>query len=189
MASDEPGNSALEGRWERVRATASLGKAQMGVSDYFAELYVAGRFADAGWNIYFPHRDKGFDFIISKPHAEVGQLIRPVQVKGKYPMNEKRDKSVYGYIGRLTQTHPEMVLAIPFFSKQQASVHSCVAYMPLVLIRNHPRGFRCEPASFRGASAVPRRDYMRFFDDGGLALLEDLSWKDSAISDRARRPA
>lgn len=40
----------------------------MEVSDYFAELYVAGRLADAGWNVYFPHRDKGFDFIISNPH-------------------------------------------------------------------------------------------------------------------------
>ena len=36
------------------------------VSDYFAELHVAGRLADAGWDIYFPHRDKGFDFVISK---------------------------------------------------------------------------------------------------------------------------
>ena len=26
---------------------------QMAVSDYFAELYVAGRFADAGWNVFF----------------------------------------------------------------------------------------------------------------------------------------
>jgi hypothetical protein len=49
------------------------------VHDYFAELYVAGRFADAGWNVYFLHRDAGFDFIVSKPHfivskphAEVG---------------------------------------------------------------------------------------------------------------------
>jgi hypothetical protein len=157
----------------------------MEVSDYFAELYVAGRFADAGWNVYFPHRDKGFDFIISKPHAEVGQLIRPVQVKGKYPTDEKGDKTVYGYIGRLTQTHPEMVLAIPFFSKQQACIPSCVAYMPLALIRKHQRGFRCEPASFRGGCAVPRRDYMKFFDDGGLALLENLNWKASAIKDRA----
>jgi hypothetical protein len=157
----------------------------MEVSDYFAELYVAGRFADAGWNVYFPHRDKGFDFIISKPHPEVGQVIRPVQVKGKYPTNKKGDKSVYGYIGRLTQTHPEMVLAIPFFSKQQGSVPGCVAYIPLSLIRKHQRGFRCEPASFRSAAAIPRRDYMKFFDDGGLALLENLNWKDSAISGRA----
>jgi len=26
--------------------------------DYFAELFVAGRFAEAGWNVYFPHRDE-----------------------------------------------------------------------------------------------------------------------------------
>ncbi len=48
------------------------------VHDYFAELYVAGCFADAGWNVYFPHRDAGFDFIVSRPHPDIGQLIRPV---------------------------------------------------------------------------------------------------------------
>ena len=53
-------------------------------SDYFAELYVAGRFADAGWNVYFPHRDQGFDFVISKVIG-VDTVLRPVQVKGKYP--------------------------------------------------------------------------------------------------------
>lgn len=156
----------------------------MAVSDYFAELYVAGRFADAGWNVYFPHRDKGFDFIVSKPHAQVGQLIRPVQVKGKYPTEEKGDKTVYGYIGRLTQTHPEMVLAIPFFSNQQASVPSCVAYLPFALIREHSRGYRCQPASFSRGRAEPRRDYKKFFDGSGLALLERLEWKNSTVTDR-----
>ena len=34
--------------------------------DYFAELYVAGIFGDAGWAVYFPKRDVGFDFVISK---------------------------------------------------------------------------------------------------------------------------
>ena len=33
----------------------------MKVSDFFAKLYVAGRFADAGWNVYFPRRDRGED--------------------------------------------------------------------------------------------------------------------------------
>jgi hypothetical protein len=32
--------------------------------DYFAELYVAGLMANAGWNVYFPHRDRGLDFIV-----------------------------------------------------------------------------------------------------------------------------
>ncbi len=84
----------------------------MKIKDYFAELYVAGRLADAGWNIYFPHRDEGFDFVISKFVGDV-PLLRPVQVKGKYPTGEKGDKLKYGYVGKLTQTHPEMVLAIP----------------------------------------------------------------------------
>src|SRR5947209_1336736 len=52
--------------------------------DYFAEMYVAGILADNGWNIYFPRRDKGFDFIITKPIGDE-IIVRPVQVKGKYP--------------------------------------------------------------------------------------------------------
>jgi hypothetical protein len=62
----------------------------MTVSDYFAELYVAGKFADEGWNVYFPHRDKGFDFIVSKANSSGIQMLRPVQVKGKYPTSPKK---------------------------------------------------------------------------------------------------
>jgi hypothetical protein len=134
----------------------------MKIKDYFAELYVAGKLADAGWNIYFPHRDEGFDFVISKFVGEV-PLLRPVQVKGKYPTVEKGDKVVYGYVGKLTQTHPEMVLAIPYFSGA-ASVPCCVAYMPMVAVKSHARGFRCEPATYRGSVPRPRRDYHNYFD-------------------------
>jgi len=49
-------------------------------SDYFAELYVAGVLARRGWNLYFPHRDEGFDFMISKIIGN-DMVIRPVQVK------------------------------------------------------------------------------------------------------------
>ena len=56
--------------------------------DYFAETYVAGLLADASWNIYFPRRDKGFDYIVTRETA-VGVLVRPVQVKGLYPTAEK----------------------------------------------------------------------------------------------------
>lgn len=42
--------------------------------DYFAELHVAGNFGDAGWNVYFPRRDKGFDFIVTK---EIGPSSGP----------------------------------------------------------------------------------------------------------------
>ena len=58
--------------------------------DYFAEMYVAGILADHGWNIYFPRRDKGFDFIITKDLGE-RMLVRPVQVKGLYPTGAKTE--------------------------------------------------------------------------------------------------
>ena len=149
----------------------------MEVSDFFAELYVAGRFADAGWNVYFPHRDTGFDFIITKPTKIVHDLIRPVQVKGKYPTAEKSDKAFYGFVGKLSKTHPEMVLAIPFFARQSSKIPIHVAYMPFSLIRPHSRGFHCEPAIFRSGSIYPRRDFAKYFDDGGMEMMENMEWK------------
>lgn len=149
--------------------------------DYFAELFVAGRLADAGWNVYFPHRDEGFDFIIAKSVDAGPQLIRPVQVKGKYPTEGKTDKPVYGYVGELSQVHPQMVLAIPFFALQSPEVPCCVAYLPFSLIRHHSRGFRCQPATFRAGVPAPRRDHRRFFDHQGLALLRQSDWSTMGI--------
>ncbi len=148
----------------------------MKVSDYFAELHVAGRLADTGWNIYFPHRDVGFDFVISKVGADGPMLLRPVQVKGKYPTGEKTDKTVYGYIGRLTATHPDMVLAIPYFSQLSPGIPVTTAYMPWSALRPNPRGFRCEPAQYKSGQPVPRRDYARFFDEQGIQALELADW-------------
>lgn len=149
--------------------------------DYFAEMYVAGLLADAGWNIYFPHRDKGFDFIIAKVR-ENRVVLRPVQVKGKYPEMDKGDKSTYGYLGELTALHPEMVLAIPYFPIDSMSVApTCVAWMPRPQIRpQQGRGWRCEPAKFAGGVAVPRRDFQRYFDRTGLAFMEEVGWESSA---------
>lgn len=146
--------------------------------DYFAELFVAGRFADARWNVYFPHRDEGFDFIVTKSESNGSQLVRPVQVKGKYPMPEKTAKQTYGFVGKLTQIHPEMVLAIPYFPVNSPETPTCVAYVPLSLLKKHSRGYRCQPARFKNGIAVPRRDFARFFDSSGLALLESDAWKD-----------
>ena len=153
----------------------------MASTDYFAELYVAGRFADAGWNVYFPHRDKGFDFIASKETSPGEILIRPVQVKGKYPTEGKGDKPTYGYIGELSILHPEMVLAIPFFSIKTPEIPTCVAYLPRILIRSHSRGFRAEPASFKNGTPVRRRDYAKFFDSSGLSLMASIEWKDLKV--------
>lgn len=140
--------------------------------DYFAEMYVAGVLADAGWQIYFPRRDVGFDFIALKAHGE-HPIIRPVQVKGKYPTDAKTDKQNYGYDGKLTQVHPEMILAIPFFSTENAKAPECVAYMPRGQLRARSTEDRYYtfPALFRSGKTVPRRDFRKFFDDHGLRLI------------------
>ncbi len=146
------------------------------VADFFAELYVAGRFAESGWNIYFPRRDRGFDFIVSKSAGDGEQLLRPVQVKGKYPTAEKGDRTTYGYIGELSERHRDMVLAIPYFAPGAYEVPVCVAYLPLSIIRAHSRGSKCEPASLLRGVAKPRRDYAKFFGDEGLKLVERADW-------------
>lgn len=147
--------------------------------DYFAELYVAGRLAEAGWNIYFPHRDQGFDFIITSGWGNL--VIRPVQVKGKYPTEGKTDKPVYGYTGKLSAMHPEMVLAIPYFSSKHVAEPVCVAYMPRSLIIPGSKGWRCHPATYKGGAPKPRRDFAKFFDADGIESLEQVDWANSSI--------
>ena len=152
--------------------------------DYFAEMYVAGVLADAGWNVYFPRRDQGFDFVIAKPvGAEI--VIRPVQVKGKYPSVRKGDKATYGYSGRLTQLHPEMVLALPFFPTEHAAAPLFTVFLPRGQIRarqNDPELFFTWPARFEGGRPVARRDYAKFVDAAGIALIESTSWPNEAPS-------
>lgn len=146
--------------------------------DEFAEQYVAGIFADAGWSVYFPRKDKGFDFIISKNTAD-GMIIRPVQVKGKFPETRTAIRRKYGYRGRLTALHPDMVLAIPLFtSLRRLSYPDCVAYMP----RNHisePKKnlFWCGPAKLINGQVSPKDSFRKYFDEEGLKALEARDWK------------
>jgi len=148
--------------------------------DYFAELYVAGLFGDAGWAVYFPKRDVGFDFVVSKEVAGT-MLLRPVQVKGLYPTAEKRDRDTYGYAGPLSAVHPEMVVVLPFFSAAtRAAAPSCIAFMPLAAMRDRERGgVRCVPCSLVGGVPRPRPSYLRFMDQVGLQALDDPTWSDS----------
>jgi len=148
------------------------------IRDYFAEMYVAGILADKGWNVYFPRRDKGFDFIITKD-LDKRIMVRPVQVKGKYPEEGKTDRNVYGYIGKLTQLHEDMVLAIAFFSNDSTmKAPDCVAYIPRTMIRPQAsRGYACQPAKFIDGKATPRRDFAKYFDDTGIAKMESKKWK------------
>ncbi|MEO8351199.1 MAG: hypothetical protein ABI680_05670 [Chthoniobacteraceae bacterium] len=148
--------------------------APVSTRDLFAELYVAGLLADAGWHLYFPKRDYGFDFIATK--AVRGSIvIRPVQVKGLYPTASKKSKGVYGYSGRLTQLHSDMVLAMPFFPTTREPSPLFTAFLPFCQAR--PRGtkpgqYYAFPASFRDGAPVMRRNFRRFFDATGLQLME-----------------
>jgi hypothetical protein len=148
----------------------------------FAELYVAGLFADAGWQLYFPKRDHGFDFIVTK---SVGDLIilRPVQVKGLYPTATKTDKKVYGYSGEITQLHTEMILALPFFPVSREPAPLFTAFLPHSQIRqrrNKLNQFYAFPGSFSQGSPVIRRDFRRFFDSAGLKLAESSEFSSQA---------
>jgi hypothetical protein len=147
-----------------------------------AELYVAGLFTQAGWRVYFPHSDDGFDFIAAKTLPD-GVLLRPVQVKGKYPEDNKSDKSVYGYNDKLSQTHPEMVLAIPYFEVGNLPILRHVAFMPICMIRKSSRGFRCQPAKFIGGAATPRGDHKKYFDHEGLKRLSSRNWSSEALAE------
>ncbi len=145
--------------------------------DYFAELYVAGIFGDAGWSVYFPKRDVGFDFIASKVILDV-TLLRPVQVKGLYPTKNKTDKATYGYQGNLTAVHPDMVLVLPFFAAhERGAAPEQIAYMPFSQLRARERGgLRCVPAKFVAGRAVPRDSFEGYFGDEGLRALEQITW-------------
>lgn len=155
--------------------------------DVFAEYYVAGLFADAGWEIYSPHRDRGFDLIVAKDIGEE-MVILPVQVKGLYPTDAKTNKATYGYTGKLSALHPSMILALPFFYTDHSKPSpACTAFMPLSEIRSSSRGYRCHPAIFRDGRPSPRRDFARFFDTTGLALLEQKTGEQDAPSNGGQR--
>src|ERR1700722_4540182 len=153
-------------------------------NDYFAELYVAGAIAREGWNVYFPHRDKGFDFIISKLIDDSRWVVRPVQVKSKTPEADAY-RPTYGYPGILSAVHPEMVLAIPYFTSDDIGKPCSVAYMPFSQIKRTPKEkrFRCWPAMLRDSKVKPRPKFIQFFDAKGIGLMEDAGWSACEVSD------
>ena len=50
---------------------------------------------------------------------------------------------------------------------------------------NTPSGWACQPASFQNGTAVPRRDYQRFFDFEGVKAMENLDWSRRKTSSEA----
>jgi hypothetical protein len=149
----------------------------MATRDYFAELYVAGFMGDDGWNIYFPKRDVGFDFIATKT-VDGNIIIRPVQVKGLYPGEAKKDKTGYGYIGNLTQLHPDMALVLPYFpTDRRGAAPDCIAFMPRSEIKSQAsRGYKCFPAKFSSGKAEPRESFRKFFGLEGMRHMESPTW-------------
>ncbi|MET0180415.1 MAG: hypothetical protein ABW194_08035 [Novosphingobium sp.] len=135
--------------------------------DYFAEMYVAGIMADAGWDIYFPRRDRGFDMIVSRPFGD-GTIVRPVQVKGKYATDEKTNKAVYGYVGTLTALHDAMILAIPYFTSLSSHSPVLIAWLSRDQLKKSSSGWRCEPAQFVDGVPCERKSYRPFFGSEGL---------------------
>ncbi len=97
--------------------------------DYFAELYVAGMMGDRGWAVYFPKRDIGFDFVASKQVSDK-VVLRPVQVRGKYPTAEKKDRDAHPWIGELSQVHPDMAVVLCYFSTDHRGLALCRCARP-----------------------------------------------------------
>ena len=119
----------------------------------------------------------GFDFIATK-NIGSSVLIRPVQVKGLYPSEAKKDKTGYGYIGTLSQIHDDMVLVLPYFPTDRAGpAPVCIAFMPRSEIRPQlGRGYKCFPAKFISGRAEPRETFRKFFGLDGLRNMELLNW-------------
>lgn len=150
--------------------------------DYFAELYVAGMMGDHGWAIYLPKRDVGFDFVASK---KVGDeiILRPIQVRGKYPTAEKKDRPVYPWIGKLSQVHPEMAVVLCFFSTDHSTrAPEHIAFVPYLSLKpasNHR--WRYSPVSYKNGSVIPRPSYEFLFGVRGLDAMESTLWARSGL--------
>ena len=145
--------------------------------DYFAEMYVAGLLADAGWNIYFPRRDKGFDYVVTL-ETEEHVIVRPVQVKGKYPEDGKKDTKTYGFSGHLSLLHPDMALILVYFQLGATEgTPQQIAYMPRNQVRTKEGGgYRCVPSSLRSGIVTPRREFADYFDGPGLSAMGGENW-------------
>lgn len=145
--------------------------------DEFAEQYVAAIFADAQWAVYFPRKDKGFDFIVSK-QTDDGMIVRPVQVKGKFPESLTAVRKQYGYSGRLTALHEEMALVIPLFTAlERLAYPDCIAFMPFNRIHHDGDGlFSCQPAKLVNGKVSPKESFLQYFDEAGLKAMESIEW-------------
>jgi hypothetical protein len=123
----------------------------------------------------------GFDFVASKV-VDGAMLLRPVQVKGLYPTLEKTNKQVYGFVGSLSATHPDMVLALPYFAAhERGTAPEHIAYMPLAAVKVlSDGGHRCQPAKFGGGRILTLPHFKHFFGQAGLDAVAQTGWGKTA---------
>ena len=152
------------------------------LSGLSAELTVAAQMVEYGWNIYSPHRDLGFDFIASLPLEGGKVIMRPVQVRGRFPESMED----VPYLGKqkieLSQWHDEMVLAMPFFRTDDGLQKLVtVAFMPYYQLRakadKAKKWFACLPAKIANREIIPRPYFKKFFDGPGIQLMAMRDWK------------
>lgn len=147
------------------------------VRDEFAELYTAGLFADAGWTVYFPRRDRGFDYIVTMQRGNE-MLIRPVQVKGVYPEEQKKGGKPFGKTLTLTAFHPQMVLVMPFFEyspeKSESPTHVC--FLPLQPSKRDDGKHIIRPALLTAGKITIRETYQRYCGQPGMDAVAATQW-------------
>lgn len=171
LSSPQP-NATFMGKQQVIDTTKGLAP---NTRDYLAELFVAGTMGDAKWQIYFPKRDEGFDFIAVK-RTPTGTIILPVQVKGLYPTAAKKDRGVYHWRGSLSQVHGDLILAVVYFTPDpDTTAPAHVAYVPVSRLKRPSRGgYRFDGASLEGGRVTPRRDFKLYFDRQGLRALDNI---------------
>lgn len=147
------------------------------VRDEFAELYVSALFADGGWTVYFPRRDKGFDCIVTMQKGD-DMLVRPIQVKGVYPEEFKKGGKPFGRDLKLTAIHPQMVLVMPFFqyAPEKSSSPTHVGFFPIKPSTRPDRKHIIRPAFLKAGVISVRDSYQGSFGKAGIAEVEKLTW-------------
>lgn len=147
----------------------------------FAEFQIASLLSKASWDIYIPYRDKGWDFIASKRIKTINgvlEIFRPIQIKGKYSTTKLKNYKQYGYRGKLSKVHDDMVIAIPFYPLGTANSPVTIAFLPKSRLQCSKTGiYQAAPCSYQNHNIIKLNDYIQFFDSAGISLMEDINWK------------
>jgi len=179
------------------------------VHEQLAELNVAAQLADAGWEVFLPYRDRGFDLIAAR---KVGRswIVRPIQVKGRYlQKGYRRDReNEVSMRGRqegarfpLSEPHNDLVVALVYVDTDPSPIVLCTAYLPFKVVkksvtrqtqgrRNH-RVFWPAPAQWMrhaddSVSLEPKPEFDRFFDGNGIRLMARSNWSNEKPQNKKR---